>query len=373
MGGAAFSYGDGDCSIRIVAARIDPQEKLRRRVVDAAGVALEHKSYVTAIDVFCGMGLLAPSHLNDWRQGRVDYLERVMQGNLSKISEVMKLFREWARQANLKPSETLYVRRTRSGTLDLRFSRSGDPDIERAYRTHYVSPHLSERKQEKLQQKLNEEPKMVVFQVLRDTACSECGTEIEQNSLLIIEAEQALCMACAGMDHLEFLPAGDATLTRRATKFSSMTATVVRFSRSRNRYERQGILVEPAAMEQAEASCYEDADQRAASRLRDVERRKEEDKRLMANMAERIRVLFPRCPPAEAAAIAEHTARRGSGRVGRSAAGRRLQDDALVLAVRAAVRHRHTDYDELLMSGVERQEARDRVLGTVEDVLEKWR
>ena len=254
----------------------------------------------------------------------------------------------------------------------MQFSRSGDPNIERLYRTHYVSPQLSERKREKLKQKLNEEPKMVVFQVLRDTVCSECGTEIEQDSLLIKEGEQALCMACARMDELEFLAAGDAALTRRATKFSSKVATVVRFSRSRNRYERRGILVEPAAIAQAEASCSEDAEQRAANRARDAERRKEEDKRLTASMTERIRLLYPGCPPAEAAAIAEHTARRGSGRVGRSAAGRTLQDAALVLAVRAAVRHRHTDYDELLLNGVDRQEARERVLGTVEDVLAKW-
>ncbi len=348
-------------------------EKLRQRVILAAGAAVERQSYVSAIDVFVGMGLLTPTQVKDWRQGRVDSLERVIQGSLSKHSDVMKIFRVWAREVNLKPSETRYVRHTRGGTLDLQFSRSGDPNIERAYRTHYVSPKLSERKQEKLQQRLNEEPKAVVFEVLRDTACSECGTEIEQETFLIKEGEQALCMACARLDHLEFLPAGDAALTRRATKFSTVTATVVRFSRSRNRYERQGILVEPAAIEQAEASCCEDAGQRAANRLRDAERRKEDDKRLAASMAKRIVELFPGCPSAEAAAIAEHTARRGSGRVGRSAAGRGLRDEALILAVRAAVRHRHTNYDELLLNGADRQTARESVLAKVEEVLEQWR
>jgi hypothetical protein len=33
---------------------------------------------------------------------------------------------------------------------------------------------------------------------------------------------------------------------------------VVRFSRARKRYERQGILVEEAALEQAEAQCLDD-------------------------------------------------------------------------------------------------------------------
>jgi hypothetical protein len=55
------------------------------------------------------------------------------------------------------------------------------------------------------------------------------------------------------MGHLVFLPAGDAGLTRRAKLASELTAVVVRFSRARRRYERQGILVEASALAQAEA------------------------------------------------------------------------------------------------------------------------
>jgi len=50
------------------------------------------------------------------------------------------------------------------------------------------------------------------------------------------------------------MPSGDAALTRRATKASRLSAVVVRRSTRRNRYERQGILAEPAAIEQAVAS-----------------------------------------------------------------------------------------------------------------------
>ncbi|MDQ2707465.1 MAG: hypothetical protein M3Z25_07425 [Actinomycetota bacterium] len=59
------------------------------------------------------------------------------------------------------------------------------------------------------------------------------------------------CMRCAGLDHLEFLAAGDAGLTRRAHRASEVSAVVVRFSRTRKRYERHGLLVEPAALELA--------------------------------------------------------------------------------------------------------------------------
>jgi len=71
-------------------------------------------------------------------------------------------------------------------------------------------------------------------------------------------------------------------------------------------------------------------------------------------------------------AVALHAAARGSGRVGRSAAGRALDEEAVRLAVVASVRHQDTMHDELLMSGVDRGSARDRVRDAVEAVLEVW-
>jgi hypothetical protein len=90
-------------------------------------------------------------------------------------------------------------------------------------------------------------------------------------------------------------------------------------------------------------------------------------------MTEQIRALFPGCPPQEAAAIAGHTAVRGSGRVGRTAAGRKLDEQALTAAVTAAVRHIHTGYDSLLLSGLDRSLARERVADRVQELLAAWR
>jgi hypothetical protein len=64
---------------------------------------------------------------------------------------------------------------------------------------------------------------------------------------------------------------------------------------------------------------------------------------------------------------------RGSGRVGRSAAARALDPEALRLAVAASVRHVDTDYDDLLMSGADRDEARHRVRDRVDRILDTWR
>jgi hypothetical protein len=84
----------------------DRKNELEQRVVRAAEAALSRQQYVSAIDVLCGMGLLTPTHVDSWRKGRIDFLERVVLGNLSKISSSMAIFRRWAREKGLNPSET---------------------------------------------------------------------------------------------------------------------------------------------------------------------------------------------------------------------------------------------------------------------------
>jgi hypothetical protein len=111
----------------------------------AAEEALAEQQYVRPVDVLLGVGWLAPTHLDEWRQGRVPYLEKVVLANLGQVSTAMKELRRWARATGLRPSETAYVARTRDRRT-LRFSASGDPRLEEAYRTHWVSPALSERK-----------------------------------------------------------------------------------------------------------------------------------------------------------------------------------------------------------------------------------
>jgi len=211
---------------------------------------------------------------------------------------------------------------------------------------------------------------IVVIQPVRDFVCAECGGG---GDLLRMQDAGPLCLACADLDHLVFLPSGDAALTRRATKASSLSAVVVRWSRSRKRYERQGALVEESALELAEQRCMSDADARLRRRDRDEVRRAGLDAEFQDELAREIRRLFPGCPAGRAVAIAEHTGMRGSGRVGRSAAGRALDEGAIVLAVVASVRHQDTGYDKLLMRGVPREVARERVAPDIDEVLAAWR
>ena len=212
---------------------------------------------------------------------------------------------------------------------------------------------------------------LVAVSPLKDWTCAGCGAE--SGDLLVMTDGGPSCLSCADMDHLVLLGSGDAALTRRARKHSRLSAVVVRFSRARRRYERQGVLVEHVALEQAESECLADEDLRARRREREQQRRAGGDVEFQRKLAAEIVRLFPGCPADRARAIAAHTGRRGSGRVGRTAAGRALDREAVTLAVVAAVRHADTPYDALLMSGVDREEARWRIEAQVEEILERWR
>lgn len=344
-------------------------QSIEQRVARAAEEALQDHGHVAPVDVLVAMGWLLPVHRDHWRQGRIPYLEQVVQVGLGRVTTAMRALPRWAHEQGLQPSETRYDARTRSRKT-LRFSASGEPSIERAYRAHWVSPTLSEAQRARVQEQASRPPDLVVVSPLKDWTCAGCGG---QGDLLLMEDDAPLCMRCADLDHLTYLPAGNTTLTRRARKASGLSAVVVRFSRSRQRYERQGVLVEEQALVEAEASCLADAEARTRRRARDEERRREADSQLVDRMAAEISRLLPGCPPQRAAAIAAHTAARGSGRVGRTAQGQRLDQQALELAIVASIRHQDTDYDALLMAGVPREQAREQVREKVGEVLDHWR
>ena len=213
---------------------------------------------------------------------------------------------------------------------------------------------------------------LVVFSIVRDSECSECLRELWKGSLLSMEKGAPLCMECADLDHLVWLPSGDAALTRRAKKHSKLWAVIVKFSRARRRYERQGLLVEEQALDQAQEECLADEALRQARRERDALRRADQDVELAQSMQAKLIEMYPGCPANEAESIARHTSVRGSGRVGRSEAGRSLSEEALRFAAVAHIRHRHTKYDTLLMRGWDRASARGEVRDQIDKVLGRW-
>src|SRR5215469_9138687 len=95
-----------------------------------------------------------------------------------------------------------------------------------------------------------------VFISNRDSRCDECGNDLGRHAMIVLAGDRgALCLSCADLDHLWLLPAGDAALTRRARKYSMLAAVVLKWSRARKRYEREGLVVEEQALQRAEAEC----------------------------------------------------------------------------------------------------------------------
>ena len=179
--------------------------------------------------------------------------------------------------------------------------------------------------------------------------------------------------SCADLDHLVFLPSGDAALTRRARKHSRLSAVVLKWSRARKHYERQGLLVEDEALTKAEEACEADAKTREVRRKQAVARREELDHEYVARFAARIRELYPHCPEGRETMIAEHACRKYSGRIGRSGAAKSFDPDAVRLAVVAHIRHTETPYDDLLLQGHDRHDARSRVRDAVDAILRTWK
>ena len=217
------------------------------------------------------------------------------------------------------------------------------------------------------------ESELLVFISHMDSTCDECKEELGHGAWITLNKQKgALCLSCADLDHLVFLAPGDAALTRRARRHSILAAVVLKWSRARKRYERQGLLVENEALEKAEQECLADSESRARRREREAEKYAEMDQKYIGQFALRVRELFPRCPSGREMAIAQHACLKYSGRVGRSAAAKKLDEDAVRLAVTAHIRHTETDYDSLLAAGYDRQDARMEVRKEVDRTVSQW-
>ncbi len=108
------------------------------RIVNAVSGCLESSDFVTPIDVFVKLDYLSTDDYRRWKSGQIEYLELVMKCNLSKAGTVLRILRFHGHDLNLCPSVTNYKHKNKM----LRFSKSGDPNIEKAYSTHLLKISL---------------------------------------------------------------------------------------------------------------------------------------------------------------------------------------------------------------------------------------
>ena len=213
----------------------------------------------------------------------------------------------------------------------------------------------------------------IVFVSNRHSDCSECKEPIGKGALITWHKNDVICLVCADIDHLQYLPSGNVCVTRRATKHSALVYVVLKRSSARKRNERQGLLVEATAIEMAEQACLADSDFRKRRREKAEQRRNGLDQEFIKKFSIAVRQFYPNCPDGRELEIADHACEKYSGRVGRSQSAKDLSESAVDLAVVAHVRHRETRYDSLLMAGWDRRNARDQIRDDIDDVMASWR
>jgi len=115
-------------------------DSLYPRVAQAVEELLAKGNVVAPVDVLVHMELLKPKRLEDWRRGRVPYLEKIIDCNLNRLSKLLRILRFYAHDMNLVPSATAYMRWGKGPKQRLRFTKTGDPQLEEAYARHFVWP-----------------------------------------------------------------------------------------------------------------------------------------------------------------------------------------------------------------------------------------
>lgn len=99
---------------------------------------IRNKGWVAPVDVLLDIGVLTKANHENWRFGRVPFLEKTCQANLRQLSEIMREMWTYATQNKLKPSWTHYHQWGKNNKVKLRFSKSGDEKVENHYATHFL-------------------------------------------------------------------------------------------------------------------------------------------------------------------------------------------------------------------------------------------
>jgi len=214
-----------------------------------------------------------------------------------------------------------------------------------------------------------------IFVTKKETLkCSNCRKSIPQGQAFVAESEkhQGTCFGCSPFSKLAFLKPGNAALTRRSKKHSSLCGVVYAWNARRKRFERRGQYVEAAAIIKAEEECKADAAERLAKNQKAAIVRAEQDKIYIAEFSKAIRALYPNCPKNREVEIATHACEKYSGRVGRTAKAKEFDKKMIDLAVEAHIRHQETNYDSQFGKGKAKRQIRSDVKQDIKAVLYKW-
>jgi hypothetical protein len=126
--------------MRVVSLATFRSDPLFPKIERVVATILEEDKVVRPIDVLVGMHLLSRDNLQAWRCGRIPYLEQVITCNLTRLSRLLRILRFHVHDLKLVPSATSYVRHGSGPKQRLRFTKTGDAKLEKAYSTHFIWP-----------------------------------------------------------------------------------------------------------------------------------------------------------------------------------------------------------------------------------------
>jgi hypothetical protein len=114
------------------------KNKYYNRIVSTVERLMEKPSYIAPVQIMMEMGLLHKKDCDDWRMGRIPYLEKVINTNLSKISLILRILRFHVHDLNMTPSKTVYHQFGKGRKRILRFTKYNDKKLEEIYSTHFI-------------------------------------------------------------------------------------------------------------------------------------------------------------------------------------------------------------------------------------------
>jgi hypothetical protein len=116
------------------------KDPLFPRVQRAVAECLANGKVVAPVDVLVRIDIVTPKALEDWRFGRVPYLERVIRGSLPRLNRLLRIVAFHCHDLNLVATPTAYVKWGKGPRTPLRFTKSRDQRLEGIYARHFVWP-----------------------------------------------------------------------------------------------------------------------------------------------------------------------------------------------------------------------------------------
>jgi hypothetical protein len=113
--------------------------ELEKQINAVISHLVDQKGYICSIDILIRLGYLSQTDYENWRNGKIEYLEKACRVNLGKLTTINRIIRQISRRMQLAPSLTVYNKFGKGPKTRLRFSKSGEENIEKSYATHYVN------------------------------------------------------------------------------------------------------------------------------------------------------------------------------------------------------------------------------------------